>query len=163
MNEPTDNLQQLDAAARAELAALGDLSALKPAQRAKIAQREMPSQDPKTRIGNMREVALGYTEPMARLEAQRCLQCPTKPCTAGCPVSIDIPRFIKAIAEGDDKRAIGVIKEASLLPSVCGRVCPQERQCMKGCTVGKLNKDVQKSVAIGRLERYVADLERERG
>ena len=163
MNEPTDNLQQLDAAARAELAALGDLSALKAPQRMKIAQREMPSQDPKARIRNMREVALGYTEPMARLEAQRCLQCPTKPCTAGCPVSIDIPRFVKAIAEGDDRRAIGVIKEASLLPSVCGRVCPQERQCMKGCTVGKIAKDVQKSVAIGRLERYVADLERERG
>ncbi len=163
MNDSADNRNELDAAAREELAALGDLAALKPAQRTKIAQRPMPSQDPKARIRNMREVALGYTEPMARLEAQRCLQCPTKPCVAGCPVAIDIPRFVKAIAEGDDRRAIGVVKEASLLPSVCGRVCPQERQCMKGCTVGKINKDVQKSVAIGRLERYVADLERERG
>ena len=98
----SDNRSELDAAARAELAALGDLAALKPAQRTKIAQRPMPSQDAKARIHNMREVALGYTEPMARLEAQRCLQCPTKPCVAGCPVAIDIPRFIKAIAEGDD-------------------------------------------------------------
>ena len=149
--------------ARDELAALGDLSALKAPQRIKIGQRPMPSQHPGERIHNMSEVALGYTEPMARLEAQRCLQCPAKPCTAGCPVSIDIPRFIKAIASGDDKRAIGIIKEASLLPSICGRVCPQERQCMKGCTVGKTLKDPMKAVAIGRLERYVADKERESG
>ena len=85
MNDSADNRNELDAAAREELAALGDLAALKPAQRTKIAQRPMPSQDAKARIRNMREVALGYTEPMARLEAQRCLQCPTKPCVAGCP------------------------------------------------------------------------------
>ena len=156
-------VETLDAAARAELDALGDLGSLAPAVRSKIAQREMPSQDPKTRISNMDEVALGYTEAMARLEAQRCLQCPTKPCTTGCPVAIDIPRFIKAVACGDDAGAVATIKESSLLPSICGRVCPQERQCMKGCTVGKIARDPAKAVAIGRLERYVADLERERG
>ena len=163
MNASTDQRAELDEAARSELGALGDVSLLKAPQRAKIAQRPMPSQDAKARIRNMDEVALGYTEPMARLEAQRCLQCPNRPCTEGCPVSIDIPRFVKAIAEGDDRRAIAVIKESSLLPSICGRVCPQERQCMKGCTVGKLARDPMKSVAIGRLERYVADKEREGG
>ncbi|MBQ7667120.1 MAG: NADPH-dependent glutamate synthase [Kiritimatiellae bacterium] len=158
-----DNLADLEEAARAGLAALGDVSSLKAPQRTKIAQRPMPSQSAGARIRNMGEVALGYTESMARLEAQRCLQCPAKPCTTGCPVKIDIPRFVKAIAEGDDARAIAVIKEESLLPSVCGRVCPQERQCMKECTVGKIAKDPMKSVAIGRLERYVADKERESG
>ena len=159
MNAQTDNRAELDEEAKAELSALGADSSLKAAQRAKIAQRPMPSQHPRERIRNMDEVALGYTESMARLEARRCLQCPAKPCTEGCPVRIDIPRFVKAVADGDDARAIAVIKEESLLPSICGRVCPQERQCMKGCTVGKLNKDVGKAVAIGRLERYVADKE----
>ncbi len=163
MNASTDHRAELDRIAGAELAALGDASSLNAPRRAKIAQRPMPSQDAGERIRNMDEVALGYTENMARLESLRCLQCPNKPCTEGCPVSIDIPRFVKAISEGDDQRAVSVIKEASLLPSICGRVCPQERQCMKNCTVGKLHKDVGQAVAIGRLERYVADLERERG
>ena len=153
MNASTDQRAELDEAARSELGALGDVSLLKAPQRAKIAQRPMPSQDAKARIRNMDEVALGYTEPMARLEAQRCLQCPNRPCTEGCPVSIDIPRFVKAIAEGDDRRAVAVIKESSLLPSICGRVCPQERQCEGRCLRG-IKGD---PVAIGKLERFVAD------
>ncbi|MCL1856989.1 MAG: dihydropyrimidine dehydrogenase, partial [Kiritimatiellaeota bacterium] len=128
-----------------------------------IPQQEMPTQDPRERIGNTREVATGYTAEMAMKEAQRCLQCPAKPCVKGCPVAIDIPGFIKAMAEGKDDEAIAVIKRTSLLPAVCGRVCPQETQCMAHCTVGKMLKDPMKSVCIGRLERYAADRERTGG
>lgn len=128
-----------------------------------IPQQDMPTQRAEARVGNTSEVALGYTEAMARVEAMRCLQCANKPCVAGCPVAIDIPGFIKAIAEARDADAIGIIKKSSLLPSVCGRVCPQEAQCMLTCTVGKINKNVEKGVAIGRLERYAADLERDSG
>ncbi len=99
----------------------------------------------------------------ARLEALRCLQCKTAPCVTGCPVQIDIPGFIAAIANEDYKKAIGIIKTNSLLPAVCGRVCPQETQCQAPCTVGKSLKDVDKAVSIGRLERFVADWERNNG
>jgi glutamate synthase (NADPH/NADH) small chain len=136
---------------------------LKARQRMAIPAQEMPAQDPAVRRGNMSEVALGYSEAQARLEAERCLQCPTKPCVAGCPVGIDIPAFIQQIADGDFAAAIGIIRESSLLPAVCGRVCPQETQCQAPCTVGKALKSVDKAVAIGRLERFVADWERENG
>ena len=134
---------------------------LSPRDRLAIPPQEMPTQDPTVRCTNMEEVALGYTPEEARLEAERCLQCKTAPCVAGCPVGIDIPGFIKAIAEEDNKRAIDIIKQSSLLPAVCGRVCPQETQCQAPCTVGKSLKSVDKAVSIGRLERYVADWERE--
>ncbi len=155
--------EQLDAEARGLLDALRAKGALAAKDRTAIPQQDMPSQTPEARVRNTREVAEGYTEAMARVEALRCLQCPTKPCIGGCPVSIDIPGFVQAIAEGRDADAIAIIKRTSLLPSVCGRVCPQETQCMARCTLGKIRKDVQQSVAIGRLERYVADLEREAG
>lgn len=130
---------------------------LKPKQRLAIPQQEMPAQDPEERRGNMGEVALGYTEAQARLEAERCLQCPSAPCIAGCPVEIDIPRFIRKISEGDYAGSLEVIRETSLLPAICGRVCPQEVQCQAPCTVGKSKKDPFLSVSIGRLERFVAD------
>jgi len=136
---------------------------LKAKQRMAIPVQAMPAQDPEVRCGNMTEVALGYSEAQARLEAERCLQCPTKPCVAGCPVGIDIPAFIQKIADGDFAAAIGIIRESSLLPAVCGRVCPQETQCQAPCTVGKVLKSVDQAVAIGRLERFVADWEREHG
>jgi len=143
---------------------LGELEKpLKAKQRMAIPAQEMPAQDPAVRRTNMNEVALGYSEAQARLEAERCLQCPAKPCIAGCPVGIDIPGFIQHIADGDFGAAIGVIRESSLLPAVCGRVCPQESQCQAPCTVGKVLKSVDKAVAIGRLERFVADWERENG
>ena len=129
--------------------------------RAAIPQQEMPQQDPKERIHNMSEVALGYTENEAVVEASRCLQCKNKPCVSGCPVGIDIPRFIKSVAEKDYSGAMDVIQESSLLPAICGRVCPQENQCQKFCTVGRMHKDVDKAVAIGRLERFVADHEKD--
>lgn len=132
---------------------------LTPKDRAKIPHQDMPSQSPEERIHNMKEVALGYTEEEALCEANRCLNCKTKPCMQGCPVSIDIPAFIKEIQDKDYKKALEIIQESSLLPSVCGRVCPQENQCQKFCTVGKMLKDVDKAVGIGRLERFVADRE----
>lgn len=134
---------------------------LKVKDRRKIPQMEMPAQDPVARGGNQAEVTHGYTEEQARVEAIRCLQCPTAPCIKGCPVRIDIPRFVGFAAEGKFQESINVIKESSLLPAICGRVCPQESQCMLECTVGKAAKDPMQSVAIGRIERYVADLERE--
>ena len=89
------------------------------------------------------------------------MQCAAKPCMQGCPVAINIPGFLAKAAEGDFAGALAIIKETSLLPAVCGRVCPQEKQCQKFCTMGKLLKDVDKAVAIGRVERFCADLARE--
>ena len=136
---------------------------LKPKDRLAIPPQPMPSQPPSERRRNTQEVALGYTPEQARLEALRCLQCKNRPCVAGCPVRIDIPGFVKAIADGDFHRAIDIIKRNSLLPAVCGRVCPQEVQCQAPCAVGKGLKDVNKAVGIGRLERFAADWEREVG
>ena len=104
-----------------------------------------------------------YTEAQVKVEALRCLQCKNAPCIAGCPVQIDIPRFIALTAEGKFEEAIGVIKENSLLPAICGRVCPQEVQCQLPCTVGKSLKSVEKAVNIGRIERFVADWEMKQG
>jgi len=134
---------------------------LKPSDRFKIPPQQMPQQDPGKRTKNINEVALGYTETQARLEAMRCLQCKNAPCIKGCPVRIRIKDFIAAIADGDYKKALQIIKENSLLPAVCGRVCPQEVQCQLTCTVGKKFKDPTKAVSIGRLERFVADLEQD--
>lgn len=134
-----------------------------PKERMAIPAQEMPQQSPEVRAHNMDEVALGYTAEMAKTEASRCMNCPTKPCMQGCPVAINIPGFLQKAAEGDFAGALKIIRETSLLPAVCGRVCPQEKQCQKFCTIGKLLKDVDKSVAIGRVERYCADLARENG
>ncbi len=162
MSHPTR--EQLAAAAKERLQAV--LATGKPPtnkERLAIPSQEMPAQDPQQRIRNMNEVALGFDEAQVRLEALRCLQCKNQPCVAGCPVRIDIPGFVRAVADGDYATAIGIIKRNSLLPAVCGRVCPQETQCQEPCTVGKVLKDVNLGVAIGRLERYVADWERETG
>ena len=116
-------------------------------------KQKMPEQDPNVRNKNFLEVALGYTEEMAKEEAQRCLQCKNKPCVAGCPVNVQIPEFIKLVAEGKFEEAYGKIRETNSLPAVCGRVCPQETQCEQLCVRAKKGE----SVGIGRLERYVAD------
>jgi len=116
-------------------------------------RNEMPVQDPSVRSGNFSEVALGYTKEQAIDEAQRCLHCKHKPCIAGCPVKVHIPEFIAKVAAGDFEAAYQIISESSALPAVCGRVCPQESQCEKMCVRGIKGE----SVAIGRLERFVAD------
>ncbi len=113
----------------------------------------MPSQDPIERSHNFKEVALGYTEDMAVDEAQRCLHCKNKPCVGGCPVRVKIPEFIEKVANRDFIGAYHVIHETSSLPAVCGRVCPQETQCESKCVRGIKGEPV----AIGRLERFVAD------
>ena len=113
----------------------------------------MPTQDPKLRARNFREVALGYTEEQAIDEASRCLNCKNMPCVSGCPVKIYIPEFIAKVREGDFEGAYQIITKSSSLPAVCGRVCPQEVQCESKCVRGIKGE----SVAIGRLERFVAD------
>ena len=117
----------------------------------------MPSQDPDIRNKNFDEVALGYTYEMAVNEAKRCLNCPKKPCVSACPVQIDIPAFIACVAGEDMEGAYRVLSASSALPAVCGRVCPQENQCEGKCVRGVKGE----SVAIGRLERFVADWHRE--
>ena len=118
---------------------------------------EMPVQDPLVRNKNFEEVALGYTPEMAMEEAARCLGCIHRPCVEGCPVSVQIPDFIARVAEGDFAGAYRVIRQTNALPAVCGRVCPQESQCESRCVRGIKGEPV----AIGRLERFVADWARE--
>lgn len=118
---------------------------------------EMPVQDGEVRRNNFDEVALGYTKEMAMEEAERCLHCPTKPCISGCPVAVNIPDFIEQVKEGNFEEAYQIIRETSSLPAVCGRVCPQEKQCEAKCVRGIKGE----SVGIGRLERFVADWHRE--
>ncbi len=114
---------------------------------------EMPSQAPEVRNKNFDEVALGYTAEMAIEEAKRCFNCPTKPCRSACPVMIDIPAFIQKVAQGEFAEAYKILKQSTALPAVCGRVCPQENQCEGKCVRAIKGE----SVAIGRLERFVAD------
>ncbi len=111
-------------------------------------------QDPAERVRNFGEVALGYLEAEARREAERCILCPQKPCSDGCPVGIDIPGFIERMGEGDYRGAYDVLAESTLLPAICGRVCPQESQCEAVCVVG----EHLEPVAIGRLERFIGDM-----
>ena len=118
-----------------------------------LTKNPMPSQDPNVRNKNFSEVALGYTEEQALDEAQRCLNCKAKPCMTGCPVMVHIPEFIAEVAKGNFEEAYQIISNTSALPAVCGRVCPQESQCEKYCVRGKKGEPV----AIGRLERFVAD------
>lgn len=122
-------------------------------------RQSMPSQAPEERVKNFNEVALGYTEEQALIEASRCLGCKKPLCVEGCPVDIDIPAFIKFIQEKEYQKAIEKIKEKNNLPAICGRVCPQENQCEKRCVLGKKAEPV----AIGRLERFVADWELKNG
>lgn len=118
-----------------------------------LKKNEMPTQAPEVRNKNFSEVALGYTDEQAIDEAKRCLNCKNKPCVSGCPVHIHIPEFIAKVAAGEFEEAYKIIAMSSSLPAVCGRVCPQESQCERGCVRGIKGEPV----AIGRLERFVAD------
>lgn len=125
--------------------------------RLKINRHEIPTQDALIRRSNFNEVALGYPEEIAVKEAKRCLQCKEPKCVEGCPVGVLIPQFIRALREGDILRSIQIMKVKNNLPAICGRVCPQERQCEGNCLLGKKGEPV----AIGRLERFVGDYELE--
>ena len=132
-------------------------------EKVKKEKHPMPEQDPRERIKNFNEVPFGYSAEVAIAEAKRCLECKPKEgqkiCVDGCPVEVDIPGFIKCIKEGRFDDAIRMVKEKNSLPAICGRVCPYEIQCEGMCTLGKKFEPV----AIGRLERFVADHEREKG
>ena len=130
---------------------------MNPKERMAIARQQMPAQDPQTRAGNFTEVNLGFTEQFALLEAQRCLQCKVAKCIEGCPVRVNIPRFIQAITRGDLPAAAASLLGDNTLPAVTGRVCPQETQCEARCVRGLKSTPV----AVGYLERFVADWARE--
>jgi len=125
----------------------------------KVPRQAMPEQKPTERIHNFNEVPYGYTKELALAEASRCIQCKKPSCIEGCPVDVAIPAFIKLISEGKFIEAAWKLKETNALPAVCGRVCPQEDQCEKLCILGKKGDPV----AVGRLERFAADFERESG
>ena len=127
--------------------------------RLKIPRQKMPEQPPEERIKNFKEVPLGYTPEQAKKEALRCLQCKKPTCIDGCPVEVDIPGFLKLIEQGEFVAAARKLKETNSLPAVCGRVCPQEEQCEKTCILSKKFTPC----AIGNLERFAADYEREQG
>jgi glutamate synthase (NADPH/NADH) small chain len=127
--------------------------------KARVPRQKMPEQAPEARTRNFDEVPFGYTPEAAQAEASRCLQCKKPKCVEGCPVEVDIPGFIKRVKEGDFLGAARKVKEQNSLPAVCGRVCPQEDQCEKLCVLGKKFEPV----AIGNLERFVADYERANG
>lgn len=122
-------------------------------------RQEMPRQDARIRIHNFNEVALGYPIEAAIAEANRCIQCKNPQCVTGCPVGVRIPEFIKALRDGDLWNSVFLLKDKNSLPAICGRVCPQETQCEERCILGKRGEPV----AIGRLERFVADWERTQG
>ncbi|MGI6208253.1 MAG: NADPH-dependent glutamate synthase [Anaerolineae bacterium] len=124
-----------------------------------LPRQEMPEQDPAERRRNFDEVALGLTAEMAQMEADRCLQCKRPTCVEGCPVEVRIPEFILALREGDLAEAARILRSRNNLPAICGRVCPQETQCEAVCILGRRGQPV----AVGRLERFVADWERDYG
>jgi len=131
------------------------MNTLKPSERMKIPRTKAKEQSPSERIRNFNEVCFGFDEEMALTEASRCLECKDPLCIKGCPVNIDIKRFIQLITDKKYLEAVNKIREANYLPAICGRVCPQEEQCEKVCILGKKHEPV----AIGKLERFVADYE----
>ena len=133
-------------------------SELKP-KKERSPRHKMPEQEPQVRVKNFTEVPVGYSPETAIEEAKRCIQCKKPGCMAGCPVDVDIPGFIRLISEGRFIEAALKLKETNALPAVCGRVCPQEDQCEKLCILGKKGEPV----AVGRLERFAADFERNAG
>ncbi len=117
----------------------------------------VPERGPEERVEDFEEVPLGYDEEQAMIEAERCLQCANKPCIGGCPVEIDIPRFVQQIADGEFQKALETLKETNFIPAITGRVCPQEEQCEEVCVMGMKGD----AINIGKLERFVADYARE--
>jgi glutamate synthase (NADPH/NADH) small chain len=134
---------------------VASVNPLKPPDRVKIPRQEALDRSPARRRSDFDEVCLGFTERRARLEASRCLECRKPFCVEGCPVSVDIPGFIRLLLQGDYVAAADKIRETNSLPAICGRVCPQESQCEAVCTLGRKFQPL----AIGKLERFIADFE----
>lgn len=155
-----DNSQALEQAAEAELAQIAASPALTPQGKKGITPQFAAELEPLARRTTMAETSLGFTEAQARLEANRCLKCKKPACTAACPIGMPIPQYLERVAVGDFEGAIGIIRGTSLLPSICSRICPHERQCQSNCTMGKLQKDARKGVHMGNTERFCADYER---
>src|SRR5512132_1285025 len=132
-------------------------------QRGQLPKVFWAEQAPGERVRNTREVPFAYTPEQARAEAVRCLSCKNEPCVSGCPVAVDVPGFLRLVAEGDFRAAIRLIKQTNLLPAICGRVCPQESQCQQNCMVAKVHKDLGFAVSVGKIEAFLADWEREEG
>jgi glutamate synthase (NADPH/NADH) small chain len=130
---------------------------MKPSDRLKIDRQHMPEQNAEARARNFKEVNLGLATEVARLEADRCLRCREGKCIAGCPVGVDIPHFVEAVADGDLAKAADILYAANVLPGITGRICPQETQCEVCCVRSKKGEPV----AVGYLERFVADWARE--
>ena len=139
------------------LAGLDAKDNITPKDRMAIPRQRPAVLDPLERSQWQDEVEKTFSPAQTLVESNRCLQCKNPQCVKGCPVNINIPGFMAATAQGDFAKGVAIIQESSLLPAICGRVCPQERQCQQNCMVGKAHKDVEESVAIGKVERFLAD------
>ncbi len=156
-----ENIVALDQAAKAELARIAALPAITMQEKKSIPAQHAAELDPLTRKTTMDETNLGLTEAQARLEANRCLKCKKPACSAACPIGMPIPQYLERVAAGDFQGAIDLIRGTSLIPSICSRVCPHERQCQSNCTMGKVLKNPANGIQMGSMERFCADYERE--
>lgn len=155
------NVEALDSAAKKELARIAELPEISLKEKKLIPPQYAAELDPISRRSTMEEANLGLTEAQARVEAHRCMKCKKPACTAACPIGMPIPQYLEHVASGDFQGAIDIIRHTSLIPSICSRVCPHERQCQSNCALGKLLKDPGKGIHMGNMERFCADYERE--
>lgn len=154
-------ISELDQAAQRELAHIAELPALSLKEKKLIPSQKAAELDPIARRTSMDETNLGFTEAQARVEAHRCMKCKKPACTAACPIEMPIPQYLEHVADGDFQGAIDLIRQTSLIPSICSRVCPHERQCQSNCALGKVLKDPDQGIHMGSMERFCADYERE--
>lgn len=161
VNGSMQDIEALDSAAKKELARIAELPDISLKEKKLIPPQYAAELDPLSRRATMEEANLGFTEAQARVEAYRCMKCKKPACTAACPIGMPIPQYLEHVARGDFQAAIDLIRQTSLIPSICSRVCPHERQCQSNCAMGKLLKDADKGIHMGNMERFCADYERE--
>ncbi|MCF0225292.1 MAG: NAD(P)-dependent oxidoreductase [Fibrobacter sp.] len=154
-------LEELDQAAKQELDRIAALPTLSMKDKVAIPPQKAADLPPDSRKRTMDETSLGLTKNQAILEAHRCVKCKKPFCTAACPIGMPVPQYLECVAAGDIQGAIDIIRATSLLPSICSRVCPHERQCQSNCTMGKSHKDMSKGLQLGQMERFCTDYERE--
>lgn len=158
----TANIEALEASAKAELSALLAKESISLKDKLAITPQKPAELSPLERRTTMQETSLGFTESQARLEANRCMKCKKPFCTASCPIGMPVPAYLELVAAGNFEDAIQLIRDTSLFPSICSRVCPHEKQCQQNCAIGKSLKDPSKGLSLGNLERFCADYEREK-